>query len=130
GEGDRTSVDAQEPFRRRRDARDQLAQSRLAGAVFADQGVDFSREKFEVRVLQRGDAAVLLGRVLERDDRVIAHAASLAQPRFKSSPLALLTARRAPFQTRASETAWRRPLARECAEPTGASAWLNSITSP
>ena len=104
-EGDRLPVDAQEALGRRHDPRNQLAQRRLAGAVLADEGVDLPRKKFEVRICQRGDAAVSLRRVLERNDRVLAHARSPAQPRFRSSSLALLTATRSPFQTRASEIA-------------------------
>ena len=50
-------------------AGERLGQRRLAGAVFADDGVDFAVLQREVDILDGGDAAEFLGRLAQLEDR-------------------------------------------------------------
>ena len=69
------AVDHHLARRQRDDAGHHLGQRRLAGAVLADQRVDFAASQLEIDVLDRGHAGVKLGRLAKREDDV-AHARS------------------------------------------------------
>ncbi len=94
------------------DAGHHFCQCRFAGAVLADQGMDFAAAEFKIDVLDRGHACIKLGRVAKREDDV-AHARNSCSIKLSgmrsSRPGPLASANSDPSISTAATTPWLTP---------------------
>jgi hypothetical protein len=102
GEEELLALERHVAGRRPIDARYDLAQRRLAGAVLAQQRMNLAALQGEADVLQRSDAVELLGDGLQFDDRRHAQAAPLDKSRAMTSSPPLLVSQSRPSRSTTS----------------------------